>query len=195
MHSTFRIMKLHILRLGSVVPEGVGGPEAGSIDLIYSFLLQEYNCDFYQHIHINQIGDDLEEMIMKVGKRIVTNIKYPAKGFNSKTVSEKNMTRLDVVHTSLLRISEKGKKLDVNCLEKIRDRILLQNFEFELLYKRYEDKKNQLVGKILIQPYQDKFCFYFSTEKNGEQISKLLIYEGKCTEYYIRDIFYTGIWG
>lgn len=187
-------MRLNILQLGSVVPEGVGGAGAGAINLIYSFLLQEYKCDVYSYIYINQIGDELEEIIIKDGKGININIRYPNKDFDSKSLDEKNIIRLDVVHTALFRIAEKERKLDINCLEKIRDRILLQDFEFELLYKQYEDKKNQLVGKILIQPYQHKFCFYFSTEKNGEQISKILVYEGKCTEYYIRDIFYTGNW-
>lgn len=187
-------MKLHILRLGSVVPEGVGGPEAGAIDLIYSFLLQEYQCDCYRNIHINQIGEDLEEIIIKDGKNININIRYPNKGFDSKTTKEKNLIRLDVAHTALLRIAEKEKKLEDVKLEKIKDRILKQNFEFDFIYKQYEDKKNQLVGKILIRPRHDKFCYYFSTEKNGEVISKILIYEGKCTDYYIRDIFNSGKW-
>lgn len=189
-------MKLHILRLGSVVPEGVGGPEAGSIDLIYSFLLQEYNCDFYEHIHINQIGDDLEEMIMKVGKKIVTNIKYPSKGFDSKSIKEKDLIRLEVVHLALLRIAEKEKKLDVDSLEKIKNRILEQDFEFDFVYKQYQDKKNEQVGKILITPYQDRFCFSFYKEKENDiqAQGKILLYEGKCTDFYIPAIFYSGKW-
>jgi hypothetical protein len=103
-------MKLHILRLGSVVPEGVGGPEAGSIDLIYSYLLQEYNCAVYPQIHINQIGDELEEFVMKMSGKMRVNIKYSSKGFDSKSIEEKNLIRLDVVHTALLRIAEKEKK-------------------------------------------------------------------------------------
>src|SRR5262245_31011316 len=127
------IMKLHILRLGSIIPEGVGGPEAGSIDLIYSFLLQEYKCDYYDHIHINQIGDDLEEVIIKTGRKIHINIKYPAKGFDNKSSEEKNLVRLDVVHTALLRIAEKEKKLDVDSLVKIKEHILERNFLFDLV--------------------------------------------------------------
>lgn len=187
-------MKLHILRLGSVVPEGVGGPEAGVIDLIYSFLLQEYNCDHYQHIHINQIGDDLEEMIMKTGKNIRTNIKYPAKGFDNKTLHEQNLIRLDVVHTALSRIAEKEKKLDIHNLEKIRDRIFEQNFEFDLLYKKFENKKDQLIGKIIIHPHNDRFCYYFTVEKNEQIVERILLYEGKCTHYYTSAIFHKGQW-
>jgi len=187
-------MKLHILRLGSVVSEGVGGPGAGSIDLIYSFLIQEYSSDFYEYIHINQIGDDLEEMIMRVGKKIYINIKYPIDGFDSKTQKEKNLIRLDVVHTALLRIAQKEMKLETNKLEKIRARILEQDFEFDFVYKQYEDKKSKLIGKILIHPLQDKFCFYFSAEDNSKVMHKILLYEGKCTDYYISTIFNSGKW-
>ena len=114
------------------MPEGVGGPEAGSIDLIYSYLLQEYNCDFYDHIHINQIGDDLQEMIMKVGKKIVTNINYPSNGFENKTIKEKNQIRLDIVHTALVRIAEKEKKLNINNLERFE--IVLLNRILNLIF-------------------------------------------------------------
>jgi hypothetical protein len=187
-------MKLHILRLGSVVPEGVGGPEAGSIDLIYSYLLQEYNCAVYPHIHINQIGDELEELVMKMSGKMRVNIKYPSKGFDSKSKEEKNLIRLNVVHTALLRIAEKEKKLDVIKLEKIKERILEQHFEFDFIYKQFEDQKDQTVGKILIHPLQDKFCFYFSVEKNGAELTRILLYEGKSTPFYIPDIFYKGKW-
>src|ERR1700750_616627 len=117
-------MKLHIFRLESVVPEGVGGPEAGAIDLIYSILLQECDCDYYTYIHINQIGDDLNEVILKENKKIYINVKYPSKGFSSKSTSEKNLIRLDIIHLALLRIADKEKKLDVNKLEQIKNLIL-----------------------------------------------------------------------
>ena len=186
--------RLHILRLISVAPWGVGGAEVGALDLIYSFLLQKFNCDFYSHILINQIGDDLEEVIIKNGKGIIINVRYLTENFLNKSISEKNEIRLDIIHTALNRLAEKERKLDVVLLEKIRNQIRQHNFLFEFIYKQYEDKKNQLLGILLIHPLPDKFCYYFLTEKNGVVISKILIYEGKCSHHYIRDIFYKGKW-
>lgn len=187
-------MNLQILRLTSVASHGVGGVGAPALDLIYSFLLQEFHCDFYSHILVNQIGDDLEEVIIRNGKARIINIRYSSENFESKNATEKYKIRLDIIHNALIRIAVKERKLDVNALEQIRDRILKQDFVFDFEYKQYENKKNQLVGKLLIRPFQDKFCYYFSTEKNGELISNILIYEGKCSEHYIGDIFYSGKW-
>jgi putative transposase len=106
--------KTHILRLESVVPHGVGGTEAGIIDLIYAFLLQEYGQDIYSYIHVNQIGEDLDEVIIKDGKNIYINVRYPAiEGLEQRSTKERNRIRLDVAHTALLKIAEYEKKLDV----------------------------------------------------------------------------------
>src|SRR5688572_4216824 len=94
------------LRLGSVVAHGVGGPEAGAVDLIYLFLLMEYRQNIYRAIFINQIGDDLNEVIIKQGKEIYVNVRHPAPvDFDLKSDEEKNRIRLDVIHTGLLRIA------------------------------------------------------------------------------------------
>jgi hypothetical protein len=187
-------MKTHILRLGSVVPDGVGGIEAGSIDLIYSFLLQEYKCDFYSYIHINQIGDDLEEVIIKDGRAIYINIRYPVNNFEKKSHDEKNLFRLEVVHTALMRIAEKDKKLDVSSLQNIKNHIIQQNFEFDLVYKQFPYKGHDLKGIIIIHPRHDKFSFYFSAVKNDEILCKILLYEGVCSDYYVPAIFHNGKW-
>jgi hypothetical protein len=187
-------VKLHIIRIESVIPAGIGGPEAGALDLIYSFLLQEYKCDYYGHIQINQIGDDLDELIIKDGKHIHINIRYPANDFEKKSLKERNLFRLEVVHTALMRIAEEDKKLDFTSLQKIRDRIIHQDFVFDFVYKQYVDHRFDVTGKIIIHPMNDKFCFYFLAEQNSIILCNILLYEGLCTEYYIPEIFHSGKW-
>jgi len=124
------------LKLNSVVDHGVGGDaEAGVFDLIYSFLLNECGQNFYSAIVVNQIGDDLNEIILREGKRIHINIRYPVyEDFESKQFNEKNRIRLDVIHTSLLKIAEYEKKLDPQKLETIRSKIIEQDFKFHFLF-------------------------------------------------------------
>jgi hypothetical protein len=190
-------MKTHLIRLGSVVPHGVGGPEAGCIDLIYSFLLQEYHQNIYSHIGINQIGDDLDEFVMKMpGNCIHINIRYPVhENFESKSVTEKNRIRLDVVHESLLRIAKEDNKLDIDKLEIIRDKILKQDFSFDLVYKVFLNKKNEsLLAKIIITPLEDRFKYFVIVEENEIVKCKHLIYIGMPSDYYIDGLFSTGKW-
>src|ERR1700683_733173 len=110
------------VRLGSVVAHGVGGPEAAALDLIYFFLLQEFGQALYSHIIINQIGNNLDEFVMKEpGNKIHVNIRYPAyEDFEAKSKDEKNMIMLDVIHSALLRVADYDKKLDIIQLEGIR---------------------------------------------------------------------------
>lgn len=190
-------MKTHLIRLGSVVPHGVGGPEAGCIDLIYTFLLQEYQQNVYSYIGINQIGDDLNEFVMKKpGNCIYINIRYPVyEDFENRSVAEKNRIRLDVVHESLLRIANEDKKFDINKLEIIRDRVLKQDFSFDLVYKIFLNKKREgLLAKIIITPLEDRFKYFVLIEENEITKCKNLIYIGKPSDYYIDGLFSSGKW-
>jgi hypothetical protein len=131
-------MKTHLIRLGSVVPHGVGGPEAGLINLLYSFLLHEFDLNVYNHISINQIGNELEECILKDGKNIHINIRYPIfHDFELKTEADRNHIRLDVVNAALEKIANNNKKLDIFKLETIRKKIIEQDFKFEFIYKTH----------------------------------------------------------
>jgi hypothetical protein len=187
-------MKTHIIRLESVVPNGLGGPEASCIDLIYSFLLQEYQLDLYSYIHINQIGEDLNELVLKQGNQIYINIRYPVdKNFNSRNLQEKNRLRLDCIHTALLRIAESDKKLDIHKLELIKLRIIENNFRFDIIYKIFKAKKSStFISKIIIVPFVDKFDFYVMIENEGKEVCKLLIYEGIPSTHYIEQFFFSG---
>ena len=184
------------IRLGSVVPHGVGGPEAGAIDLIYLFLLMEYGQNSYSAIFITQIGDDLNEVIRKNGKQIYINVRYPAPaGFNLKSDEEKNQIRLDVIHTALLRIAAKEKKLDIEALESIKNKILENNFSFYLEYRRYVNKKNKdLTAKLIVHPITSLFQYYIQIEDQGKIKCRQLIYNGFTNIFYVDDLFKNGTW-
>ncbi|HTN37622.1 MAG TPA: hypothetical protein VL053_11145, partial [Arachidicoccus sp.] len=64
-------------RLNSVTAHGVSGPEAGAIDIIYSYLFKEFGLSIYSYISINQIGDNLDEFVSVKSKQCHINIKYP----------------------------------------------------------------------------------------------------------------------
>lgn len=189
-------MKTNLLHLDSVVPNGVGGPEAGMISLIYSFLLSECGLDFYKYIHINQIGDDLDEVIINKGKEVYINIRYPAHSdFNLKNAVEKNIIRLEIVHAALLRIAAKNDKINVDVLGAIKERIIKSNFLFEIIYNAYHNKKKEnLIAKVIIQPASEKFNFYVTITDDQMEKCRILIYEGKPTDYYVDDLFYYGKW-
>jgi hypothetical protein len=189
-------MKTEIINLGSVVKNGVEGPENGAINLIYSYLLQENGLNFYNRIKINQIGDDLEELIMREYKKIHISIRYPADpDYDNKKVSEKNNIRLNIIHAALLRLANFDKRLDVDKLETIRSKILENNFAFDIPYKSFVNpkQKNQ-VAKIIIQPHEHTFAFYAIIEEAGKEKCKILLYNGKTTDYYITAFFSYGKW-
>jgi hypothetical protein len=185
------------IRLGSVVEDGVGGEECAAIDLIYAFLLHEFGQDIYRRIGINQIGDDLEEFVVKDGgNKVHVNIRYPVtQDFDNKSVDEKNNTRLEVVHEALLRVAKFEGKLDVNKLIAIRDKILACNFLFEFVRKTFTDKKHpSLVVKLIINPLIDRFNFYAVVEEHQEFKCRTLILEGKSVLFMGDDFFCYGKW-
>lgn len=188
-------LKTHILRLDSVVPHGVGGPEAGIIDLIYAFLLQEYGQTAYNYIHINQIGDDLNELIIKDGKKIYINLRYPTyTDFEQRSTEEQNCIRLDIAHTALLRIAEQEKKLDKSKLEAIREKILNNSFSFDFVYRAFTNKRKQnLTAKVVVHPQISRFNFYVQVEQDENVVCRLPIYQGKTTDWYF-PMFAKGKW-
>lgn len=185
------------VRLGSVVRHGVGGPEAGAINLIYAHLLSEYGQDFYKRIGINQIGEDLNESVLKEqANKIHVNIRYPVyRDFESKGIDEKNKIRLEVIHTSLLRIAEYDKRISVNQLELIRKKILDNNFSFSLLCKSFAfNLSKDLMAKIIVHPEMNKFDFYVLIEKQGKVICNQWIYCGITDPLYFTELFSEAKW-
>lgn len=185
------------IRLGSVVEHGVGGPEAEALGLIYEFLLKDYKQNFYTRIGVNQIGNDLNEFVIKEpGNKIHCNIRYPVfEDFETKSIEEKNRIRLDVIHKALLRIADYDGKLDKGKLEAIKNEILEKNFSFEFEYKTYPNNKNKnLLGKVLVNPQIDKFDYYVLIEENKKEKCKLKIYSAVTTIFYFPYFFRYGKW-
>ncbi|MFT3823050.1 MAG: hypothetical protein QM731_03985 [Chitinophagaceae bacterium] len=184
-----------VLHLDSIIIDGVGGPEVGAIDLIYSYLLREFEQGLYSHIVINQIDDELNEFVMlQSGNKIYVNIRYPAtKDFGLKSVDEKNKIRLDIIHTALLRVSKERGKLNAHKLEVIREKIISQNFLFDFIVKAYMKKKNRQ-AKIVVRPLMDRFDYFLLMEEDGHEKSKTLIFSGGTTIYYFDRFFAAGKW-
>jgi hypothetical protein len=179
------------------MPHGVGsGSESLALDLIYEFVLYEYGQDVYRYISINQIGEDLDEFVMKEpGNKIHINIRYPVyEDFESKSVDEKNKIRLDVIHVALLRVSEYDKKLDSSQLEAIRNLILANNFSFKLTCKTYTNRNDpSLVVKVVVHPEMDKFNYYVLVEQGGQLKCELPLYNGRPGVHY-DEFFGAGKW-
>lgn len=112
------------IKLDSVGPNGIGGPETEAINLIYGYLFSTYGLDvFYSYIHINHItSDDLNEIVIGDGKEIYCNVRFPeVHDIAHKPVGERNRIRLDILHEGLLRIAKKKGSLILRLL-KVSDR-------------------------------------------------------------------------
>ena len=185
------------LRLNSIVLHGVGGFESGAIDIIYAFLLTEFKQDIYSNIFINQIGTDLKEFVMKEpGNKIYVNIRYPAhEDFEIKSVSQKNLIRLDVIHTALLRVANQYGKLEIEKLVEIKEKIISNNFSFDFICKEYPYKKNDnLIAKIIVHPEIDRFNYFLLVEENQKVKCMIKLYCGLTNLFYCSDLFSTGKW-
>jgi hypothetical protein len=189
-------MKTELLRLESIVKHGVGGVEAGAISLIYSYLLQKNQINFYSYIFINQIGDDLSELVINEGKKVYINIRYHAdENYGLKSISERNVIRLDIIHKALLQLNQNDGRVRRETLNAIRTEILNNNFEFDIEYRKCFNKKNRnLVAKLLIHPKVDRFEFYISIEVAGSAKGKVLIYNGKPNDFYFEAILSNCVW-
>ena len=189
--------KTNLLRLESVVPHGVGGPGAGAISLIYTYLLQKYQQDIYSHIQINQIGQDLDELIVrKSGNGIHVNIRYPAEEkFELQNEENQNLTRLAIIHEALLRIAAFDSKLDKVRIQEIKNEILSNNFSFEFIYKEFINKiHNEWKARIVVKPEIKEFIYFVVIENEGSIKCKMKIYSGGTDLYYLSSFFEYGKW-
>jgi len=185
------------LRLGSVVAHGVGGPEAGAINLIYTCLLTEFNQGHYRYIGINQIGEELDEFVLKEpGNKIHVNIRYPAhEDFESKSADEKNRIRLDIIHKALVQIAEYDKKLNIEKLEAIRRKIIDNNFCFEFECKSFKNKKKPgHTVSVVVCPEMTMFNYYIIIKEDERIMCKLWIYSGLTDIICFSDFFSKGQW-
>jgi hypothetical protein len=176
------------LRLGSVVANGLGGPEAGAMNLIYSKLLQDYGLNTYSYIGVNQICQDLEEIILKQPGGVVhINIRY------NKASGIKFIDQLNIIHEALLRLSREERKLDANKLEEIYAHILSKEFKFRFICKEFFDKKRGMVAQLLVEPELSLFK-YFIDIKGPSKACKIHIYSGGTDIFYLPAFFDKGAW-
>ncbi|MEO8116659.1 MAG: hypothetical protein ABI653_03350, partial [Bacteroidota bacterium] len=86
-------------------------------------------------------------------------------------------------------------RFEKGILESIKDKVLKENFSFDLIYKIFPNKKKEnLVAKIIVHPEEKIFNFFILIENDGHDICKALIYSGKTTDFYFNDLFFYGHW-
>jgi ribosomal protein L31E len=190
-------MPIKSFRLNSVVPHGVGSnSETSAIEFIYAALLKKFGADAYG-FSVVQIGSDLNEIILKeTPNRVHINIRYPVDtNFENKTVQEKNLIRLEVIHAALLRFAEKDSKLDIKKLNLIKEDIIKNDFNYEFQLKQFTNRKNKdLVAKIILNPQIDKFVYHVSIENKGLEFLRLPLYNGLPGNEYFTKFFQKGRW-
>lgn len=176
------------LRLGSVIANGLGGPQAGAMNLIYSKLLQDYGLNAYSYIGVNQIGQDLEEIILKQPRGVVhINIRY------NKASGTKFNDQLNIIHEALLRLSREERKLDASKLDEIYAHILSKEFKFSFICKEFFDKKRGMVAQLIVEPELRLFK-YFIDIKGPSKACKIHIYSGGTDIFYLPSFFDKGTW-
>jgi hypothetical protein len=189
-------MSIEILRLGSIVKHGVGGAEASAINFVYSSLLKKAGLDYYSFIFINQVDEELEEFVKIEKREVYINIRYPTnEDFELKTEIERNIIRLEIIHTALLRLAQKNSKISVLKLNEIKAEFFKQNFLFQLEYSEWINKSYaNLRAKLFVVPNEKWFDFYIAISEDKREICKTLIYTGRPSDYYIDSLFSNGKW-
>lgn len=189
-------MKGHLLRLQSSIINGFGGPDVGSINLMYSVLLEEYGLDYYSQIDIHQIGDDLNEFIEIKGKKVWININYEGiEDFENRSFVEKNKVRLNLIDKAMNQLAEKDKRTDKQLIDNIKKKIESLNYYFDITYKYWPfENQNNLISKLIIQPLEKSFDFYLVIVNNKNVICNKLIYSGITNDFYIDLLFRKGKW-
>jgi len=183
------------IRINSTIKNGIGGMEAGFLELIYMHLFNEYSQDFYSHIGINQIDEELDEIILQEGKKIYINIRYPLpENYLETNDEEKNKFSLLVVHEALKRICEYENKLNIRAIEDIYECILNVKFSFEFLCKQFIEKDSGLKVLLVVHPYRTEFKYYLVFQPNSESQHKMYLYSGLPTPFLEQDFFYKPKW-
>jgi len=99
------------------------------------------------------------------------------------------------MHTALLRIAEYDKKLNVDRLEAIREKILDNNFSFEFVCRTFENKINKnLLARVVVHPEIDRFNYYAIIEEYGKLRCRVHIYNGRTAVFFGENFFYQAKW-
>lgn len=156
-------------RFNSLNTNGLGGPEATAISLVYSFLLTEYKATSYSKIFVNQIDESNDEVIVKFSsKDIHMNILYKTPDVDP------NCARLEIIHSALLKLSSYENKVDPFKLKEIHQRILDNDFNFKFILKEFRSHRVERKAWLVVEPQEKQFNYYIRFNLNGQEFERLL---------------------
>ncbi len=165
------------------------------IDIIYSYLLQSNNQYVHDYIFINEIGEDLDEVILKMGGTVHINVRDLEYNNTNKNDNERKIHMLEIINAGLIRIAEKYKKLDVNIIHEIKRKVLENDFSFEFLYKEFSAKTTPaLIGQVLIKPTLKYFEVMVLVQDDNKVKCKIPIYYGMTLDSYLSEFFSKAKW-
>lgn len=182
-------MKTSIL-ITSVGPNTIQRKDSEALSLYYTILFEKYGLNFYSSIMINHISDNFEEIILREGKSISINIKWPIE-YQLDQIDERkrNEIRLDVVHEALKRISEKERKIDLHLLVTIKKLILESNFSFEYAYKKIVLSNSGEVN-FIVKPLEKSFDYYIEFKLGKIRKCNIFLFSGLTSMTYLKDLFH-----
>lgn len=166
-----------------------------SIYMIYLLELRKLSYIKYRRINIFIDGKGEPTIVGERAK--ACNVVFPydvAEYFNLKSEAEKKNALLNIFHESLILLADKL------CWEKddfirIRDKVLLQNFEYSREWKRCKCRgKEQVYAYLEGQVMFDHIRYIVRFEKNNVLIHSQLIYEGISNWIYWDTLFKKFTW-
>jgi hypothetical protein len=191
-------MKLDIFRLISIDPYGVGNEENALVDLLYSYFLGKNGLDHYREIKVNQVHQEqgIEEFVDIEDKYVHVNIIFNTDpNFDNLDDLSKNKIRLDLIHAGLLRFAEKDNRYPKSILEDIRNEILRNNFNLELLGQVQKNPYDESISyRLVIRPQTKYFEYFFLIQKEGKDLCKIPVYKGKANTFYLAALFSKVMW-
>lgn len=191
-------MNIEYFRLVSVDPQGIGNKGNGQIDLLYSSLLNLYGLNYYKSIKVNQIAPNqgIKEFVEIEKGFVHVNIIYIIDPrFDSLADFEKNKIRLEVIHAGLLRLAKEDDKFAKVKLERIRNEILENKFDFAIeVFKKENPVDNKFLSKLIIRPQSGYFDFFLQVINEGHRVCEIHLYKGKSTPFYVDSFFSKIIW-
>jgi hypothetical protein len=161
------------------------------------YLLELRKLSYIKYRRINILIDGKGEPRISGEHAKVRNVVFPydvAEYFNLKSDAEKKIVLLNVFHESLIFLADKL------CWEKqdfirIRDKVLLQNFEYSREWKRYKCRgKEQVYAYLEGQVMFDHIKYIVRFEKNNVLIHSQEIYEGISNWIYWDTLFKKFTW-
>lgn len=184
-------MKRTQIKLNSICKDGIGhSVGAELLPTLYEFLLHKEGQDYYKSITVLQISDTEEERVGEIPTRNgFVRIIRDTLGFDLLDINEKNIVRLGILHEGLLRLANDYKKIDIGTLQRIKEKVLKNNFEFEFIFKSAKSVQNNIVVDLSVAPGFESFKYYVTIRAHKEILCRQLIYVGLADFYYNKFVF------